>query len=288
MRWACGCRGKRQVEEGRARQDGVDEVLVDSAASAHRLDMLHPPPPLGEVGPGGARRAVRLHVVRPGPCQLQQHGVQRSDGAHLHATSPREPSPACERSGAHRLDFARPECSGEPSAQGLLWCWLRHTVGRDLIHLTVRVALAATEAPGAAATLRRGCCCYRRGESMSRRCRKRDGYCRNQHDAACRAALSVPLLVGCHKRGDAHCSTMRAFALGNNEPRFREIIPPREMSTIEKISTVRVGFDPNNSPKTFSCTHYQASPREILSPKISRGAHCWAHYWNNEPQCPHC
>ena len=34
-RWKCGCRGKRQVEEGRGRQGGVDEVLVDSAASAH-------------------------------------------------------------------------------------------------------------------------------------------------------------------------------------------------------------------------------------------------------------
>ena len=38
--------------------------------------------------------------------------------------------------------------------QGLLWCRLRHTVGSHLSHLTVGVALAATKAPGAAASLR--------------------------------------------------------------------------------------------------------------------------------------
>ena len=42
-----------------------------------------------------------------------------------------------------------------------------------------------------------------------------------------------------HSIVKAHCSTMRAFPLGNNEPRFREIISPRKMSNSEKISTVR-------------------------------------------------
>ena len=36
---------------------------------------------------------------------------------------------------------------------------------------------------------------------------------------------------------------MRAFALGNNEPRFREILSPRGMSNSEIISTVRVSCD---------------------------------------------
>ena len=36
---------------------------------------------------------------------------------------------------------------------------------------------------------------------------------------------------------------MRAISLGNNEPRFREILSPRKMPNSEKISTVRVSFD---------------------------------------------
>eukprot|EP00964_Phaeocystis_antarctica_P093879 scaffold60684_cov58-Phaeocystis_antarctica.AAC.1 len=48
--WQCGCRGRRQ-KEGRGRQECVDEVLVDCAASARGLDALHPPPPFRKVGP---------------------------------------------------------------------------------------------------------------------------------------------------------------------------------------------------------------------------------------------
>ena len=67
----------------------------------------------------------------------------------------------------------------------------------------------------------------------------------------------------------AHCSTMRAFALGNNELRFREIISPREMSTIEKISTVRVSFDPKftNRARALTIRHL---PGRYYLPK-SRG-----------------
>ena len=39
----------------------------DFAASGRRLDVLHPPPPFCKVGSGGARGAVRLTVVHPGP-----------------------------------------------------------------------------------------------------------------------------------------------------------------------------------------------------------------------------
>ena len=53
--WHACLRARHSVEErGRGCQECVDEVLVDRAASARRLDVLHPPPPLGKVGPGGS------------------------------------------------------------------------------------------------------------------------------------------------------------------------------------------------------------------------------------------
>eukprot|EP00964_Phaeocystis_antarctica_P006033 scaffold3303_cov66-Phaeocystis_antarctica.AAC.4 len=60
-------RSRRRQEEGRGRQECVDVVLVDCAASARRLDVLHPPPPFRKVGSRGARGAVRLTVVHRGP-----------------------------------------------------------------------------------------------------------------------------------------------------------------------------------------------------------------------------
>ena len=43
----------------------------------------HLPLPMCEVGFGGFRGLDGLHVAHPGPCHLQQHGVQRLDGPHL-------------------------------------------------------------------------------------------------------------------------------------------------------------------------------------------------------------
>ena len=70
----------------------------------------------------------------------------------------------------------------------------------------------------------------------------------------------------------AHCSTMRAFALGNNEPRFREIISPREMSTIEKISTVRVSFDPKFTQTVLVHSLLGISQGDIISQNLAGGS----------------
>ena len=43
----------------------------------------HLPLPMYEVGLGGFRRFDGLHVAHPGPCHLEQNGVQRLDGPHL-------------------------------------------------------------------------------------------------------------------------------------------------------------------------------------------------------------
>eukprot|EP00964_Phaeocystis_antarctica_P154493 scaffold123219_cov57-Phaeocystis_antarctica.AAC.3 len=43
----------------------------------------HLPLPVYEVGVGGFRGFEGLHVAHPGPCHLQQHGMQRLDGPHL-------------------------------------------------------------------------------------------------------------------------------------------------------------------------------------------------------------
>eukprot|EP00964_Phaeocystis_antarctica_P075308 scaffold46445_cov59-Phaeocystis_antarctica.AAC.6 len=80
---------------GRARPLAVRERVT----RCWRLRCLRPPQTeraapasaicFRKVGSGGARGAVRLTVVHPGPGLLKQHGVQRSDGAHLHAGSPK-------------------------------------------------------------------------------------------------------------------------------------------------------------------------------------------------------
>eukprot|EP00964_Phaeocystis_antarctica_P073081 scaffold44814_cov58-Phaeocystis_antarctica.AAC.3 len=43
----------------------------------------HLPLPMYEVGFGAFRGLDGLHVAHPGPCHLQQHGVQRLDGPQL-------------------------------------------------------------------------------------------------------------------------------------------------------------------------------------------------------------
>eukprot|EP00964_Phaeocystis_antarctica_P075546 scaffold46627_cov35-Phaeocystis_antarctica.AAC.1 len=70
----------------------------------------------------------------------------------------------------------------------------------------------------------------------------------------------------------AHCSTMRAFALGNNEPIFREIISPREMSTIENISTVRVSFDPKFTQTVLVHSLLGISQGDIISQNLAGGS----------------
>ena len=64
---------------------------------------------------------------------------------------------------------------------------------------------------------------------------------------------------------------MRAFALGNNEPRFREILSPREMSTIEKMSTVRVSFDPKFIQTVLVHSLLGISQGDIISQNLAGG-----------------
>ena len=69
----------------------------------------------------------------------------------------------------------------------------------------------------------------------------------------------------------AHCPIMRTVALGNNEPRFREIISPRKISNSEKIRTVRVSFDHElTQPRARSLTIRHLPGRYYL-PKSRRG-----------------
>eukprot|EP00964_Phaeocystis_antarctica_P005424 scaffold2960_cov61-Phaeocystis_antarctica.AAC.8 len=96
------------------------------AACVFRQDVLHPPPPFRKVGSGSARGAVCLHVVHPGPGLLQQHGVQCSDGASLHAGSPKSQPQRADDSVHMDLVF-RDQNVPASDQQGLLWC--RHTVG---------------------------------------------------------------------------------------------------------------------------------------------------------------
>ena len=70
----------------------------------------------------------------------------------------------------------------------------------------------------------------------------------------------------------AHYSTMRALAFGNNEPRFREIISPREMYTIGKISTVRVSFDLKFIQTVLVHSLLGFSQGDIISQNLARGS----------------
>ena len=71
----------------------------------------------------------------------------------------------------------------------------------------------------------------------------------------------------------AHCSIMRAFAVGNNEPRFREIKSPRKMSNSEKISTVRVIFDHQFTQTVLVHSLLGISQGYIIAPPLSRVKH---------------
>ena len=65
---------------------------------------------------------------------------------------------------------------------------------------------------------------------------------------------------------------MRAFALGNNEPRFREIISPRQMSNSEKISTVRVNFDHQLTQTVLVHSLLGISQGDIISLNLAGGS----------------
>ena len=66
--------------------------------------------------------------------------------------------------------------------------------------------------------------------------------------------------------------TMRAFPLGNNEPRFREIISPRKMPNSEKISTVRVGFDHKFTQTVLVHSLLGISQGDIISRNLAGGS----------------
>ena len=120
---------------------GAPKVLLGCATST-RLRHLHPPPPFLKVGFGGARGAVRLRAVHPGPGLLQQHGVQRSEAAHLHTGSPKS-HPQRANDSMHMDLVLRDQNVPASDQQGLFWC--RPTVGS---HQAVRIALGAAEASG--------------------------------------------------------------------------------------------------------------------------------------------
>ena len=64
---------------------------------------------------------------------------------------------------------------------------------------------------------------------------------------------------------------MRAVALGNNEPRFREIISPRKMPNSEKISTVRVSFDHKFTQTVLVHSLLGISQGDIISQNLAGG-----------------
>ena len=64
---------------------------------------------------------------------------------------------------------------------------------------------------------------------------------------------------------------MRAFALGNNEPRFREILSPRGMSNSEIISTVRVNFDHQLTQTVLVHSILGISQGDIISQNLAGG-----------------
>ena len=81
-----------------------------------------------------------------------------------------------------------------------------------------------------------------------------------------------------HNEGVPHCESSLfnnegiCLSLGNNEPRFREIISPREMSTIEKISTVRVSFDPKFTQTVLVHSLLGISQGDIISQNLAGGS----------------
>eukprot|EP00964_Phaeocystis_antarctica_P092225 scaffold59283_cov62-Phaeocystis_antarctica.AAC.2 len=54
--------------------------------------LRHPPSPPRKVGHGGVGEGARFHVACARPRQLNQHGVQRSDGSGLRAARPKRHS----------------------------------------------------------------------------------------------------------------------------------------------------------------------------------------------------
>ena len=76
-----------------------------------------------------------------------------------------------------------------------------------------------------------------------------------------------------HNEGQAHCESSlfnsEGICLGNNEPRSREIMSQREMSTIEKISTVRVSFDPKFTQTVLVHSLLGISQGDIISRNLA-------------------